>query len=450
MDKTTLLEVLNDWNFWSKELDSGVERSRYLDECFKFLKTDMVVALIGVRRSGKSYLMRQMITKLMLEGTNKDDILMVNLEDVRFPELYPGLLDEIYETYVEVMKPKKKPFVFLDEVHNIPNWERWVRTLHELGKAKIVVSGSSSKLLSGELATVLTGRHLDVLMFPLSFNEFLDFRNIKLKSGLDFVDKKIELRRLLSEYIEFGGFPEVVNSNEKKQILLAYFGDIVTKDIELRHNIREREKLTALARFYLTHISNSVTYNSIRKFLNTATVTVEKFSAYLEEANLVFFISRFSHKFKERESSPRKVYSIDVGLANAVGFRFSPNIGRAVENIVAIELKRKEVSEPTTALFYWKDPRGYEVDFVLQEGTRVSQLIQVCWTVEEYKTKERELRALVKASKDLKCRDLFVITGDYEAEEEFKGEKIRFVPLLKWLLEDKHENPEKRLKEWRS
>jgi predicted AAA+ superfamily ATPase len=441
MEKSELLEILQDWNFWKKELDAGKERKAYLEKCLRFLKTNVVTSIIGVRRAGKSYIMRQTIKKLIEKGTEREDILMVNFEDKRFVEFYPKLLDEIYETYLEFLKPCKNPFVFLDEIHNVPKWERWVRTMQELGKAKIIVSGSSSKLLAGELATVLTGRHLDVFVFPLSFEEFLYFKNLEITDELDEIAKKIEIKRFLNEYLEFGGFPEVVLSNEKKQLLLTYFDDILTKDIERRYKLKKSEKLRALARFYFTNISNSITFNSLKTSLDTTTNTIEKFSSYLEEAGMIFFVKRFSFKVKEQEKSARKVYSIDVGLANAIGFKFSSNLGKIAENLVAIELKRKETLDPNMELYYWKNPRHEEVDFLVKEGLKVKQLIQVCWNINEYRTKEREIKALLKASKELNCKNLLVITEDCDAEEEIEVKdesyKVKFLSLWKWLLENR-------------
>ncbi len=435
MDKTELLEVLNDWNFWRKELETGRPRLKHLEKSLKLLKTNVVLAIIGVRRSGKSFLMRQTIKRLIEKGEKRKNILMVNFEDSRFAELKPEVLEQVFETYLESLKPDSKPFVFLDEVHNVPKWEKWVRTMHELGKAKIVVSGSSSKLLSGELATVLTGRHLDIVVFPLSFKEFLQFENLEIKSELDKVAKKTELNQLFNKYLEFGGFPEVVLSSEKKQLLLTYFEDILIKDIEKRFKLRKREKLRALARFYLTNISGKISFNSVKKFLEITTNTAEKFSSYLEEANTVFFVKKFSFKTKEQEKAARKVYCVDVGLANAVGFKFSANLGKALENIVAIELKKKESTDPNTKTYYWGNPLHEEVDFAVKKGNSIEQLIQVCWNPNEYKTKERETKALIKASKELKCSKLLVITSNYKGEEKIKGKKIKFTPITDWLLQ---------------
>jgi len=434
MDKKELIEILQEWNFWKKELDTGKERELYLEKCLRFLNVNVVVSIIGIRRSGKSYIMRQTIKKLIEKGTESKNILMVNFEDRRFAEFYPKFLDEIYETYIEFLKPDKEQFIFLDEIHNVPKWEKWVRTMHELGKGKIIISGSSSSLLTGELASILTGRHLDVFIFPLSFREFLHFKSIKIEDKLDLIAKKIEIKRALSQYIEYGGFPEVVLSNEKKQLLLTYFDDILTKDIEKRYKLKETEKLRALARFYLTNISNTITFNSIKQFLDTTTNTIQKFSSYLEEVNMLFFVKRFSFKVKEQEKSARKLYAADVGLANAVGFRFSSNLGRIAENLVAIELRREE-RLGNMEIYYWQDIQKREVDFIVKKEQKIRQLIQVCWNINEYKTKEREIKALLKASKELKCKNLLVITEDKEEEEKIDSKTLKYIPLWKWLLQ---------------
>jgi predicted AAA+ superfamily ATPase len=434
MDKNQILELLEEWNFWKKEVDVGIKRETYLGLGSRFLQPNVVLALIGVRRSGKSCLMRQLAQSLIAQGSNKEEILFINFEDKRLTEYSLELMDQLYETYVEFLRPKSKPYLFLDEIHKISGWEKWVRTMHELGKAKIIISGSSAKLLSGELATLLTGRHLDVVVFPLSFREFLGFKGTEIKDQLDLVSKRIELRSCFPEYLEWGGFPEVVLSPEKKSLLLTYIDDVIAKDIEQRYEIRRSEKLRSLVRFYLSNISNPITFNSLRKFLDLSVDTIEKFSSYLEEANLIFFLKRFSFTVKEQEKSPRKVYAIDVGLANAFGFKFSENKGLAVENLVALELKRKQALNPLLEVYYWKNLQQEEVDFVVKEGLEVKQLIQVCVDVSRIKTKERELRSMCKALEEFKLGEGLVITEDYEAEEEVKGKKIKFIPVWRWLL----------------
>ena len=254
IDKNQILEILEDWNLWRKELKSGYEREEYLKSALKFLKPNVILSFIGVRRSGKSYLMRQLAKKLIAGKIEKNSILIINFEDGRFTKFNLDLLDKIYETYVENLNPKDKPYIFLDEI--------------------------------------------DINVFPLSFKEFICFKGLEIKNKLDLVSKKLEIKKLLKEYLEFGGFPEIVLNEEKKILLLTYFDDILTEDIEKRYKIREGEKLRALAKFYLTNISNLITFNSLKKYLELSTDTIEKFSSYFEKNNLLFFIKSFSFKIQ--------------------------------------------------------------------------------------------------------------------------------------------------------
>jgi hypothetical protein len=434
MNKSDLIEILQDWNFWTKELESGVPRHEYIARVSGFLKTNQVITITGARRAGKSILMRQAAYDLVKHEVSKSQVVMVNFEDPRFVQLDVKLLNQIYEAYLEFLAPKGMTYLFLDEVQEVNGWEKWVRSIHELRKAKIVVSGSNANLLSRELGTLLTGRHLDVTVFPLSFREFLGFNGLAVKDKLEAISKRIEIKGLLRHYFEFGSFPEVGLSEHKKEILLNYFEDLVNKDLLRRFSIRKPQELRALARFYLSNVASLTTFGSLAKSLKISASTIEKFSGYLEQVYLVSFLKRFSFKVREQEKSPRKVYSIDTGLSNAVGFRFSENLGRLAENIVFLELKRRQSLNPEMELFYWKDIHHREVDFVLKEGLKVTQLIQVCWNVEDLKTRERELRSLKKAMSELKCRNAVVINEELETEETLNGTKVRFSPLWKWLL----------------
>ena len=438
MDKNEIMEILQDWNFWKKDLETGIERGIYLDKLRGFLKTGQIVTITGARRAGKSFLMRQLIRSLISEGVDRRNILMVNFEDPRFTELDAKTLQSTYEAYLEFLNPQGQIFIFLDEVQEVSGWERWVRTIHELNKARLVISGSNAKLLSRELSTLLTGRHIDLVVFPLSFREYLAFNGIDLKDRLDFISKRVEIEGFFRKYLEWGGFPEVVLSpSESKQMLFHYFEDIINKDLIRRYRIRKSERLNSLAKFYLTNISSSITFNSLEKFLNISADTVEKFSHWLEDVYLLFFLKRFSFKVKEQEKSPRKVYAIDTGLVNAIGFRFSQNLGRFAENIVFLELVRRRALEKNALEFYyWKDPQHREVDFVVKEGLGVTQVLQVCWELNRPETKIREIKALLKGMEELKLAEGFVITQDLEKEENIVGKKIKYVPLWKWLLGD--------------
>lgn len=435
MDKNELIRILEDWNFWKRDLESGFPRPYYLNRLKDFLSTSHIIVISGARRSGKSFLMRQLAKSLIREKIERNNILIVNFEDPRFTELNTKTLQGIYEGYLEFLNPKEKPYVFLDEIQEVEDWEKWVRTLHELGKARIVISGSNAKLLSRELSTLLTGRHLDLVVFPLSFREYLTFKNVEIADKIDIVNKEIEIKRLLRECLEQGLFPEVALAQEKKQILLNYFEDILNKDIIRRFKIRKAEELAALAKFYLSNLSSLITFSSLEKSLRISADTIEKFSGYLEDAYILFFLKRFSFKVKEQEKSPRKVYAVDTGLANVIGFRFTQNMGRLAENLVFLELNRKKILNSNLELYYWKDVHHREVDFLIKENLKVRQLIQVSWEVAKFETKNREIRALLKAMEEFELKKGLVITEDFEAEEDFNGKKIEYIPLWKWLLE---------------
>lgn len=435
MEKNEIIAILNDWNFWDKSLDTGIPRDFYLEKLKLFLSSGQAIVIKGPRRSGKSFLMRQVAGYLLKEKEEAKNILMVNFEDPRFTELDVNILQKIYETYLEFLSPKKTPYIFLDEIQEVENWEKWVRSMHELKKANIVLSGSNARLLSMELATLLTGRHLDLMVFPLSFKEFLMFKDLPVTAEMDRLSKNIEIKSFLREYIETGSFPEVALHENKKEILLNYFDDIVTKDLIRRFKVRKSEKLKTLAKFYMANISTLTTFSSVEKFLGISADTVEKFSGYFESAYLFFFLKRFSFKVKEQEKSPRKVYAVDTGLANAAGFRFSENIGKLAENAVFLQLKRAQSLNSNMDIYYWKDERHREVDFVIKEGLRVTNLIQVCWQLNLPKVKERELKPLLKAMEEFDLSTATVITDEYEANEDIKGKTIRFIPLCKWLLE---------------
>ena len=436
MDKNEIIKIFGDWNFWDKDLNVGIKRPYYLNKIKKLHESSHIIVITGARRSGKSFIMRQTAKTLIKGGIRENNILIVNFEDPRFVELNTKILQQVYDVYLEFLNPQEKPFLFLDEIQEVEDWEKWVRTIHELDKAKIIISGSNAKLLSRELSTLLTGRHLDLVIFPLSFKEFLRFRNVNLSKRFEIVNKEIEIKRLLREYIEFGSFPEVVLGGEKKQILLNYFEDILNKDIVRRFKIRKSKELVYLAKFYLDNISSLMTFSSLERTLNISADTVEKFSRYLEDTFILFFLKRFSYKFREQEKSPRKVYAIDVGLANTIGFRLSQNMGRLAENLVFLELKRKEMLGSNLEIYYWKDVNHREVDFLIKENLKVKQLIQVCWQISRPEIKNREIRALLKAMKEFNLEEGLIITDDYEAEENIKGKKINYIPLWKWYLKE--------------
>jgi predicted AAA+ superfamily ATPase len=263
------------------------------------------------------------------------------------------------------------------------------------------------------------------------------FNGITVESEIEALSKRVEVKRLLDEYLEYGGFPEVALSDKKarKKMLLDYVEDIITKDVAERHKVKEKEKLRSLARYYLTNTSTKISFNKLKNLLSIPLRTVERFSYYLEESYLVLFLKRFSFKVREQDKSARKVYSIDVGLSNALGFKFSQDLGRIMENTVFLELIKKNSGNPDFEIYYWQNPQQQEVDFIVKYGRHVKQIIQVCRNIHDPDAKKRELRALLKASVELKCSNLLVITEDREGEEKTQQKKIKYIPLWKWLLQ---------------
>lgn len=429
MDNEKIVEILSHWNFWSKDIEAGVVREDYLSKINSLVNTGQITAITGVRRSGKSTLMMQFIKKRLDEGEDRNTFLYVNFEELRFADLLSlEFLSQIYDAYIEIVKPKVKPYILLDEIQNIPKWEKFVRGIHEKKEAHVIVSGSTSKILSKELGTLLTGRWVELRIYPLDFSEFLSFNHLLIKNKLEMLSKKSQIKQLLREYIEFGGFPLVILNEEKEEILRRYLDDIIARDVAERYRIIKVEKVRALAKYYLSNFSSYISYRRLAKFMGLSLDSIERFSGYLADSSLIFFAPKFSYSLKEQEVNPRKVYGIDSGLINITSFRFSENIGKLYENAVfnALFQAGKEI-------YYYKNK--YECDFVIKEGKKITRAIQVSYQIRE--NKEREVEGLLEAMNYFKLGNGLIITDDLEEEITIEGKKIRYMPLWKWILQRK-------------
>ena len=432
MEKTEILDVLNDWNFWRKEIDVGVTRETIVKKIAELSKTREIVVITGIRRCGKSTSLLQFCKGLLDDGIKKEDILIINLEDPRLKKPDLDLLNKIYEIYLTELNPNKKHYVILDEIQNIKEWEKFARFLHENKKINVFVTGSSSKLLSSEYSTVLAGRHLDLQIKPLSFKEYLFFKKIVIKNVLDISVKRHEIKRAFADYLKGGGFPKVtlaVREEDKRDLLEIYFRDIVIKDIVQRYKIKEIDKLNDLAKYYLTNISTLQSFNNIKNVLKINLDTVERFSYYLSEVFLLSFVRKFSYSEKEQILNPRKVYCADNGLRGSVAFVFSDDYGRLAENLAFNELNDKGLE-----IYYWKNQKQEEVDFIIKKKQKIIRAVQVCWNIGKIKTKKREVGALVEACRELKLKEGLVLTEDFSSTETIEGIKVAFQPIWKWLL----------------
>lgn len=436
MASERLFEVLSYWNLWGKgAFPTGIDRDAKT-ELLPWLERPEVVAICGLRRCGKSTLMRQLLRTLVeSRGVPAKDTFFVNFEDPVFLEHTPdaSLLDHVFDTFLELARPEKTPYLFLDEIHNVSSWERWARARTETGRARIVVSGSSSRLLDTDLATVLTGRHLTRTLWPLSFPELLRFRGLELGGPADLLAQGVHLRQELSRYLRHGGLPEVVlaeTDDIRTSLLQQYFRDLLYRDVVSRHQIRDVRALETLAHHYLTNTANLTTYNRLKNAYGMAIDQVRVYTRYLEDAFLIREVPRFSHKVTGQERSPRKVYAIDVGLRNAVAFQFSQDLGRLAETVVFAHLVRDE----DTRVFYFQDRN--ECDFLTWRGTRAQRAIQVCFESEGSALPARELAGLEEAMDATGLDTGWILTRDLSRTfEDSHGRTIHAVPLWRWLCE---------------
>ena len=420
------------------EYDIGIIRNDYIHRIDSFLKTGKIVTITGVRRSGKSTLMKQYAAKLVRDGVQRNNLLFINFEEAEFGNPDLELLLKIYDAYCEIIKPSGKPYIFLDEIQNVSGWEKFVRSLNEKKEAHIIISGSNEKMLSQEFSTVLTGRQLVLHVFPFSFREFLMQKNIDQINKQVISTKGRQIRQHFRVYLKYGGFPELVISDDddiKLRLIDSYITDITQKDIVARYNIRKIRQMYSLMKYYIQNYSNPITFNSICKFIDLDIKTIGEYSHYFEETNLIFFLSRFSYGFKEHLKSYRKVYLVDIGLDLTNRLNVSKNSGRMIENLVAIKLKHYELSNPSISIFYWKDNNSKkEVDFLIKKGQNVIEILQVCWNVSEEKTRERESSALLASMKVFGLKKGMIITEDTEYSEKIDGNVIEYIPIWKWLM----------------
>ncbi len=412
-------------DFWKK----SVEKDKLYDRMILGKidhKSKEIVDLVGPRRSGKSSILKLIIRRLKLS----DNFLYINFEDPFFvTHNNPQIIEEMVTVFKEYFNPKLE-YLFFDEIQEINQWEKAVRKLRDGEKFKIFITGSSSKLLSGEISSLITGRHLSYNISPLSFSEFLAFRGIKICAKRDIILKEKRILRMFGEYLKIGGFPEAALTADM-ELLKNYFYDILQKDIVMRHNIREKEILEKMAVYLLSNSGKITSMESLKAAFNISFSAAQSYLEYFKESFLVFELPQFSYSLKKQGKALKKIYAVDIGLANAVSFKFSEDKGRMLENAVFLELKNKEGE-----IYYYKTKNNLEVDFMVKEKTKIKKLIQVCWTLEDKKTKEREFRSLMAAMDELKLKDGFILTYNEENKIKINKKIINVVPCWKWLLEN--------------
>jgi predicted AAA+ superfamily ATPase len=390
----------------------------------KYLDSQLIKVITGPRRSGKSVFCLMLLKDKNFAYVNFDDENLLKVAN------YDEILAAIFAVY-----PEPKYFLF-DEIQNLNNWEVFVNKLQRRG-LNLILTGSNAKLLSRELASALTGRYLPLEILPFSFAEYLSAKYFSYTSkAIGLPESKGRLLNLLFAYLQSGGFPEAVTTGIEPNLYLnTLFDSILLKDIVKRRNLRYSADLYNLAAYLLANFAQETSFTKLKNVLGFRSVlTAQNYFGYLEEAYLIFALSRFSYKFKEQLKAPKKIYAVDNGLILAKSFQSSPNTGRLMENAVFLQLIRTGFV-PGKTLFYYQSKTGRETDFIVRKNTAVETALQICRTLASRETKSREISGLLAAGRELGVKELRIITWDEEKEAEYKGKKIVFKPLWKWLLQ---------------
>ena len=388
------------------------------------------LCIIGPRRAGKTYYLFSLVS-------GSKNYLYIDFENPVFYDLSPKDAIALLDTYRELYPEIERPMVILDEVQVVQDWERMVR--YFLTEAsEVYVTGSSSKLLSKEIATALRGRALSYVLLPLSFREFLTFKNVAFK-GRDLYINYHKIKALLNEYLNYGSYPEVVLNEPKERILQEYLDLIIKKDLLERYRIKNVRLINEIIYFSINNYAKYLSYDSLFRLysqrFHVTKRTIINYLSYFEDIFFMFLVKRYSGSIKTRIVSPRKIYLIDVGF----GLFGHKDISRDMENIVFLELLRRKYYENVLQeIFYYQDSQGHEIDFLIKEGSNVKELIQVTYASSFDEIASREYRALIKALELFKGAKLTIVTWDYEDSKLVKwfGKEvlINFVPLWKWLL----------------
>ncbi len=433
MKRDVIVEIIRD--FHEKRLPESVQRDVRLPTEI----SGKAVAVIGPRRAGKTYLLYQTLERV----GRREDALYINLEDDRLFPADISTLDEVVRTYYEIYPDNRERtvYLFFDEVQNVEGWERFVRRLLDTGNVRIYLTGSSSRLLAREISTSMRGRSLSYSLLPFSFREFLRARGVDYDEYMSSA-KKSSVMNALTDYMKFGGFPEVAletDENLRIKVLKEYVDVMLMRDIIERHAIRGTKVMRLLMNAVFASFSKEFSthkfFNDLRsQGIKVSKTTVYEYMQYLEDAFAITPVRRFSYSLRDVERSLPKIYPIDNGYIAQSGSEHSENIGRLMEAVVAQELFRLTAERPLLSFYYWKAPSGREVDFILKNGSEVEELIQVAYDVSDSRTKEREIKGLLKASEELRCDKLTVITWDLHEEEVFEGKTVKFLPIVRFLM----------------
>ena len=397
----------------------GVDRSVLKDVEAK-LKLPHVIVITGLRRSGKSTLLRQLIKKHYKD----ENFYYINFEDERLFNFPASEFNKIYEALISLYG-KKKTF-FIDEIQNVNNFETFVRRFYEEG-FKFFITGSSATLLSRELGTKLTGRHVDIVVTPFSFLEFLKFKGFRLeKDSIYKTESKVQIKKYFEEYLVNGGMPEYSNYNDP-ELLTRVYEDTVLKDIAVRHKVNNVSVLRQLYSHLISNFANKFSFNSLKQVTDINSInTIKKFIFYLEETYFAKTINKFDYSYKKQIINDKKFYVIDNGFITLLSKKITRDKGWLLENLIFNYLNKDN------EVFYYTNKN--ECDFLIVNKKTVIQAVQVCWKLDN-ENQDREIKGLVEAMEEFKLKKGLILTFDQDDKFEVKGKKIIVKPVWRWLLE---------------
>lgn len=382
------------------------------------LASPLIKLITGPRRAGKSVFALQLLASARPAYLNFDDTLLLKEFD---EEIILDLLFQIYPDFTHIL---------LDEIQNLPDWESWVGKLYRRG-FNLVITGSNSKLLSGELATRLTGRFINIEVLPFSLAEYLE--SLPPQNAVTISEQNANKSLAIIDYLQTGGFPETVRDRSiAVNYLKNLFDSILLRDISRRYRIRQTSDLYNLAQYLANNCGQQLSITKIAADIGLGSkLTTQRFCDYLAECYLFFFVPRFNNKLKIMQKAPQKCYLIDNGFISANNLATRKNMGFLLENMVADELLRRGF-KPGLTLFYYHTKNGREIDFVCKEGAKISALIQVSYQLATTETRERELKALAEAAEELSCKNLIIITFAQTEETDFCGLPVKIIRLQDW------------------
>lgn len=420
------LERQNPWWF-GKEFDTGIDRLPWYPLITKFMKAREVLLLLGARRTGKSTLVYQIIRNLLDNRIPPEAILFINLDEPLFQSKSkdPVYLSEIIEYYLAQKKSIQAFYLFIDEIQNHDYWVQTIKTLYDTRKnIKIILTGSTSTLLQKEISTRLSGRYFHIIVYPLSFREYLNFKKLQKPAT-------IEKLQYFNDYLEFGAFPRVVLEDDKdlkQELLKNYFQTIYLKDIIYPNNLRNNKDVFDLLYFLISNIGKNFSYSNIAKTLGIAVETVKEYIGCAENSYLIYTLTKYDASVKKQLANPKKIYCLDTGLVNSISFRFSENKGRLIENLVYISLikEKKEI-------YYHKV--NYECDFLVKEGMKIKHAVQVTLSLKDETTRKREIRGLLEAMEAYNLKEGLIITEKEAEIISLDKKKIVVKPIYDWLDE---------------